>query len=106
MNIGYQIGEWSNNMDSMIFKLGGLVTPIWLTGMGVEILETYRDGSMAIESTTRLVEVNTAYELYSRTINIPERTDMFRIKEVINNFSFLSPWDDRSRMLYESVEGR
>lgn len=44
MNIGYQIGEWSDNMDSMIFKLGGLVTPIWLTGMGVEILETYRDG--------------------------------------------------------------
>ena len=106
MNIGCQIGEWSDNMDSMIFKLGGLVTPIWLTGMGVEILETYRDGSMAIESTTRLVEVSTAYELYSRTINIPERTDMFRIKEVINNFSFLSPWDDRSRMLYESVEGR
>ena len=104
MNIVYQIGEWSNNMDSMIFKLGGLVTPIWLTGMGVEILETYRDGSMAIESTTRLVEVDTAYELYSRTINIPERTDMFRIKEVINNFSFLSPWDDRSRMLYESVD--
>lgn len=104
MNIGYQIGEWSNNMDSMIFKLGGLVTPIWLTGMGVEILETYRDGSMAIESTTRLVEVNTAYELYSRTINIPEWTDMFRIKEVINNFSFLSPWDDRMRMLYESVD--
>lgn len=90
----------------MIFKLGGLVTPIWLTGMGVEILETYRDGSMTIESTNRFVEVNTAYELYSRTINIPERTDMFRIKEVINNFSFLSPWDDRSRMLYESVEGR
>jgi hypothetical protein len=104
MNIGYQIGKWSNNMDNIIFRLGGLVTPIWLTGMGVEILETYRDGSMAIESTTRLVEVNTAYELYSRTINIPERKDMFRIKEVINNFSFLSVWDDRMRMLYESVD--
>ncbi|MBF1762487.1 MAG: hypothetical protein HXP18_00935 [Veillonella sp.] len=91
-------------MDNIIFRLGGLVTPIWLTGMGVEILETYRDGSMAIESTTRLVEVNTAYELYSRTINIPERKDMFRIKEVINNFSFLSVWDDRMRMLYESVD--
>jgi hypothetical protein len=104
MNIGYQIGKWSNNMDNIIFRLGGLVTPIWLTGMGVEILETYRDGSMAIESTTRLVEVNTAYELYSRTINIPERKNMFRIKEVINNFSFLSVWDDRMRMLYESVD--
>lgn len=91
-------------MDNIIFRLGGLVTPIWLTGMGVETLETYRDGSMAIESTTRLVEVNTAYELYSRTINIPERKDMFRIKEVINNFSFLSVWDDRMRMLYESVD--
>ena len=104
MNIGYQIGEWSNNMDSMIFKLGGLVTPIWLTGMGVEILETYRDGSMAIESTTRLVEVNTAYELYSRTINISEKKDMFIIKEVFNDFRFLSTWDDKMRMLYGSVD--
>lgn len=45
---------------------------------------------MAIESTTRLVEVNTAYELYSRTINIPEKKDMFIIKEVFNDFRFLS----------------
>lgn len=104
MNIGYQIGKWGNNMDNVIFKLGGLVTPIWLTGMGIEILETYRDGSMAIESTTRLVEVSTAYELYSRTINIPEKKGMFIIKEVFNNFRFLSTWDDRMRMLYESVD--
>lgn len=105
MNIGYQIGKWSDSMDNIIFRLGGRVTPIWLTGMGVEVLETYRDGSMAIESTNRLVEINTAYELYSRTINIPEQKDMFRIKDMFNNFSFLSTWDDRSRMLYESVEG-
>lgn len=91
-------------MDSMIFKLGGLVTPIWLTGMGVEVLEVYSDGSMAIESTTRLVEVNTAYELYARTINIPEKKDMFIIKEVFNDFRFLSTWDDRMRMLYKSVD--
>lgn len=92
-------------MDNIIFRLGGRVTPIWLTGMGVEVLETYRDGSMTIESTNRLVEINTAYELYSRIINIPEQKDMFRIKDIFNNFSFLSTWDDRSRMLYESVEG-
>ena len=91
-------------MDNVILKLGDLVTPIWLTGMGIEILETYRDGPMTIESTTRLVEVSTAYELYSRTINIPEKKDMFIIKEVFNNFRFLSTWDDRMRMLYESVD--
>ena len=104
MSIGYQIGKWSDNMDNMIFKLGGLVTPIWITGMGIEVLETYDDGSMAVQSTNRLVEINTAYELYSRIINISEQEDMFRIKNVFNNFSFLSVWDDRSRMLYESVE--
>lgn len=104
MRIGCLIGKVRINMDNMIFRVGGLVTPIWLTGMGIEVLETYRDGSMAIESTNRLVELNTAYELYSRTINIPEKKDMFRIKDVCNNFSFLSTWDDRSRMLYESVE--
>ena len=91
-------------MDNIIFRLSGLATPMWLTGMRIEVLETYIDGSMTIESTNRLVELNTAYELYSRTINIPERKDMFRIKDVFNNFSFLSTWDDRSRMLYESVE--
>lgn len=105
MSIGYQIGKWSDNMDNMIFRLGGLVTPMWITGMGVEVLETYDDGSMAVQSTNRLVEINTAYELYSRIINISEYEDMFRIKNVFNNFSFLSVWDDRSRMLYESVEG-
>ena len=91
-------------MDNIIFRLRNVVRPTWLTGMGVEVLETYIDGSMTIESTNRLVEMNTAYELYSRTINIPERKDMFRIKKVINNFSFLSTWDDRMRMLYESVD--
>ena len=92
-------------MDNMIFRLGGLVTPMWITGMGVEVLETYDDGSMAVQSTNRLVEINTVYELYSRTINISEYEDMFRIKNVFNNFSFLSTWDDRSRTLYESAEG-
>lgn len=105
MSIGYQIGKWSDNMDNMIFKLGGIATPMWITGMGIEVLETYDDGSMAVQSTNRLVEINTAYELYSRIINISEYEDMFRIKNVFNNFSFLSTWDDRSRMLYESVEG-
>lgn len=104
MNIGYQIGKWSDNMDNMIFRLGGITTPMWITGMGIEVLETYDDGSMAVQSTNRLVEINTPYELYSRTINIFEQGDMFRIKNVFNNFSFLSVWDDRSRMLYESVE--
>lgn len=104
MSIGYQIGKWSNNMDNIIFRLRNVVKPTWLTGMSVEILETCIDGSMTIKSTNRLVEMNTVYELHSRTINIPELEDMFRIKEVINNFSFLSTWDDRSRMLYESVE--
>ena len=104
MSIGYQIGKWSDNMDNMIFRLGGLVTPMWITGMGIEVLATYDDGSMAVQSTNRLVEINTAYEVYSRIINISEQEDMFRIKNVFNNFSFLSVWDDRSRMLYESVE--
>lgn len=88
----------------MIFRLGGLNSPMWLTGMGIEILETYRDGSMAIESTNRLVEIHSAYELYSRVINIQEKKDMFKIKKVFNNFSFLSTWDDRNRMLYEEIE--
>ena len=92
-------------MDNIILRLGGLVTPMWITGMGVEVLQTYGDGSMTVESTNRLVEINTAYELYSRTINILEQKDMFRIKNVFNNFSFVSTWDDRSRMLYESAEG-
>lgn len=92
-------------MDNIIFRIGGLVTPMWITGMGVEVLETYGDGSMAVQSTNRFVEINTAYELYSRTINILEQKDMFRIKNVFNNFSFVSTWDDRSRMLYESAEG-
>ena len=105
MNIGYQIGKWCDNMENMIFRLGGLVTPMWITGMGVEVLETYDDGSMAVQSTNRLVEINTVYELCSRTINISEYEDMFRIKNVFNNFSFLSTWDDRSRTLYESAEG-
>lgn len=91
-------------MDNMIFKLGGIATPMWITGMGIEVLETYDDGSMAVQSTNRLVEINTVYELYSRIINISEQEDMFRIKNVFNNFSFLSVLDDRSRMLYESVE--
>lgn len=57
MSIGYQIGKWSNNMDNIIFRLSNVVKPTWLTGMGVEVLETYIDGSMTIESTNRYESV-------------------------------------------------
>lgn len=83
-------------MDNIIFRLSGLATPMWLTGMGIEVLETYIDGSMTIESTNRLVELNTAYELYSRTINIPER---FQI--ILENCKLYIDYLTRIRAMYQ-----